>query len=201
MTTGEKATVLVVDDDRDVADTYRRYLEEAYATRVAHDGRSALEELDDDVDAVLLDRRMPGLGGDAVLDRIRERGLGVPVAMVTAVDADVDVVGMGFDAYVTKPTTPVALRQTVADLLALSRHAAAVREYHALLATFAALLEGETPAERDRLRVGGASTPVQSRLAELEARLESHADLLTDDARFVATLRALDEPMEGRADG
>jgi DNA-binding response OmpR family regulator len=189
MTTSEGGTVLIVDDDREVVRTYRRYLDETYTIREAYDGEGALDELDDDVDVVLLDRLMPGPSGGEVLDRIREEGYDVRVAMVTAVDPDFDIVDMGFDDYVTKPTTRDELRRTVEGLLELDQHAVDVREYHSLLVKAAALREGKSTYELDENR---AYTDLESRISDLEATLDAEAEQLIDDSRFVATLRAID---------
>jgi len=198
MTESEGGTVLIVDDDREVVRTYRRYLEDTYAIREAYDGEEALETIDDDVDVVLLDRLMPGASGGEVLDRIREQEYDVRVAMVTAVDPDFDIVDMGFDDYVTKPTTREELRRTVADLLSLNRHATDVREYHSLLVKAAALRDGKSSYELDE---NAAYAELESRLSTLEASIESEAERLTDDSRFVATLRAIDTSQRGESDG
>jgi DNA-binding response OmpR family regulator len=198
MTASEGGTVLIVDDDREVVRTYRRYLEERYTIREAYDGEAALDELDDDVDVVLLDRLMPGLSGGDVLDRIRERGHDVRVAMVTAVDPDFDIVDMGFDDYLTKPTTRAELLRTVEELLALDQHADDMREYHALLVKADALREGKPTYE---LEESAAYADLESRLAALESSLEAEAGDLTDDSRFVATLRAIDTASREDADG
>jgi DNA-binding response OmpR family regulator len=189
MTASEGGTVLIVDDDREVVRTYRRYLDEMYTIREAYDGEAALDELDDDVDVVLLDRLMPGPSGGEVLDRIREEGYDVRVAMVTAVDPDFDIVDMGFDDYITKPTTRDELRRTVEDLLELDQHAVDVREYHSLLVKAAALRDGKSTYELDE---HGAYADLESRIADLEATLDAEAERLIDDSRFVATLRAID---------
>ncbi|WP_251343994.1 response regulator [Haloplanus halophilus] len=200
MTTTEGGTVLIVDDDRDVVRTYRRYLEEAYDTREAYDGEEALDELDESVDVVLLDRLMPGVSGGEVLDRIRQRDVGVRVAMVTAVDPDFDILDMGFDDYITKPTSYDELRSTIDDLIALNRHAEHVREYHTLLAKREALRESKATYELDRSE---AYADLEARIETLERTIESEAEGYTDDARFVATLRAIDEsvPVEEGSDG
>ncbi|MEF8856519.1 MAG: response regulator [Haloplanus sp.] len=192
MTASEGGTVLIVDDDREVVHTYRRYLEDMHTIREAYDGEGALEALDDDVDIVLLDRLMPGVSGGEVLDRIRDRGYDVRVAMVTAVDPDFDIVDMGFDDYVTKPTTRTELRQTVEDLLALDQHATDVREYHSLLVKAAALRDGKSTYELDE---NPSYSELKARLSDLEATLESESGRLADDSRFVATLRAIDTSM------
>jgi two-component system response regulator AdeR len=189
MTASQGGTVLIVDDDREVVRTYRRYLEDTYEIREAYDGESALDALDDDVSVVLLDRLMPGVSGGEVLDRIRDQEHDVRVAMVTAVDPDFDIVDMGFDDYVTKPTTREELRRTVEELLALDQHATDVREYHSLLVKAAALRDGKSSYELDD---HPAYAELEARISDLEATLESEADRLIDDSRFVATLRAID---------
>jgi DNA-binding response OmpR family regulator len=106
-------TVLVVDDEPDVADAYAARLEHRYVTTVAYGGEAALERISDDIDAVLLDRRMPDLHGDDVLDEIRDRGYDCAVIMVTAVDPDLNILEMEFDDYLSKPVSKDTLLSTL----------------------------------------------------------------------------------------
>ncbi|UHH26428.1 response regulator [Halobacterium noricense] len=131
--------VLVVDDEKDLADLFTAWLSADYTVRTAYSGQSALDSLDDSIDVVLLDRRMPDLSGDAVLAEVRERGLDCRVAMVTAVDPDFDIVEMGFDAYLTKPVTSDDIHDVVETLLARKHHDAAVQRYFQLVTKRAAL--------------------------------------------------------------
>lgn len=105
--------VLIVDDEEDVAQTYALRLEASYETRVALSGEQALDLIDDDVDAVLLDRRMPDMHGDDVLARLRERGYDCPVIMATAVDPDLNILEMDFDDYLCKPIFDATLLDTL----------------------------------------------------------------------------------------
>jgi DNA-binding response OmpR family regulator len=100
---GENETVLLVDDEPELLEIYEMWLDGEYAIRTAQSGQTALETFDEDVDAVLLDRRMPGLSGDEVLERLREEGHDIPVVMVTAVEPDEGIVELPFDEYVVKP--------------------------------------------------------------------------------------------------
>lgn len=123
--TTEPATVLVVDDDPDLAALYAEWLADDYDVRVAHDGRRALAILGEaPVDVALLDRRMDDVSGDEVLAAIQNRGHDCRTAMVTAVDPDFDVVDMPFDDYLAKPVSRADLRETVAGLVALDEYAA-----------------------------------------------------------------------------
>jgi DNA-binding response OmpR family regulator len=105
--------VLVVDDEELVADTYAVLLENRYETHVAYGGEAALEAVDESVDAVLLDRRMPDVDGDEVLARIRDRGLTCKVIMATAVDPDLNILEMDFDDYLCKPIDQETLVDTL----------------------------------------------------------------------------------------
>lgn len=107
--TVDSPIVLVVDDEEEVADTYALRIQSEYDTRVAYGGEEALSMVDDDVDAVLLDRRMPDLHGDEVLAQIRDRGHDCAVIMLTAVDPELNILEMDFDDYLCKPVLGEAL--------------------------------------------------------------------------------------------
>jgi DNA-binding response OmpR family regulator len=135
--------VLVVEDERDLAALYSTWLEKSFRVRTSNDGLAALEALDDDVRVILLDRRMPDLSGDEVLEAIRERELDCRVAMVTAVEPDTDVIDMGFDDYLVKPVSRDELTQTVSNLLVRDEYDEGVRRLFSL-ASKKALLESES---------------------------------------------------------
>jgi len=99
----DRPTVLVVDDEEEVADVYALRLRDDYETRVAYGGQEALDVVDEDVDVVLLDRRMPGYSGDDVLEMLDRREADPAVIVVTAIDPDLDVLEMPFDDYLVKP--------------------------------------------------------------------------------------------------
>jgi len=143
----ESATVLVVDDESDVADAYAAQLQARYDVATAYGGQAAVDSLDDSVDVVLLDRRMPGVSGDDVLDYIREEGLDCRVAMVTAVDPDFDIIGMPFDDYVIKPVSRDELFETIDRLLDVSAYHSKLREFYALSAKHATLLSNKPDSE------------------------------------------------------
>ncbi len=64
--------VLVVEDDRELARVYSIWLDEAgFDVDVAHDGEEALNKVDEDLDVILLDRRMPAFSGGEVAEVLR----------------------------------------------------------------------------------------------------------------------------------
>jgi DNA-binding response OmpR family regulator len=100
--------ILVVEDDRKVASFLERGLrEEGYAVDVAHDGEEGrLKAHVHDYDLVLLDVMLPGVSGLEIVREIRTREKTTPVLMLTARDAEEDVVtglDAGADDYLTKP--------------------------------------------------------------------------------------------------
>lgn len=168
MATSTTPRVLVVEDEPDLADLYAEWLVDSYEVHVAYEGASALAELNGGVDVVLLDRRIPDLSGDEVLEEIRERGIDCRVAMVTAVTPDEDIVEMGFDDYLVKPVSREDLQRVVERLLRRSTHTADVREFFAL-ASKKAVLDAESSApERESSEV----------YAELERSLREKSEAI-----------------------
>ncbi len=135
----KRATVLAVDDESDLAELYRTYLASSYDVRVTTSAEEALERMDETVDVVLLDRRMPERSGDEMLNALRERGYDARVAMITAVEPDADIVDMPFDDYRTKPVSKEDLVALVEALLRRAEYDERSREFFALASKKAAL--------------------------------------------------------------
>jgi len=180
--------VLVVEDERDLADTYALWLGEVYDVELAYSGAAALEAVDETVDVVLLDRRMPGTSGDEVLERIRAAEHTCRVAMITAVQPDFDIVEMGFDDYLVKPVFGDALRDMVERLVRRSAYDETAREYFALVSKRAALVAHRTDLERQTSEEFAA---LEARIDEVEATLDETVSSM-DAADFAALFRDVD---------
>jgi two-component system response regulator AdeR len=190
MSDADTPIVLIVEDEPDVAETYRLWLDADYEVRMAQSGDEGLDKLDGSVDVVLLDRMMPGLSGDEVLERIRDRGLSCRVAMVTAVEPDFDILEMGFDAYLCKPIKSARLHETVENLLDRSEYDDLLQEYYSLVEKQATLEAAKSSAE---LTDNEDYRDVQARTDELEGTLSETLDGIDSDEDFIATLRGLDD--------
>jgi DNA-binding response OmpR family regulator len=177
--------VLVVEDEPDLADLYAAWLGDEYRVRTAYGGREALDQLDeadDEVDAILLDRRMPGLSGDEVLTAVRDRGIDCRVAMVTAVEPDFDILEMGFDDYLVKPVTSDTLRETVEGLLRRGEYDTEVQELFSLTSK-KAMLESEKSASD--LADNEEYQRLTDRIEELRERADESRDAVaTDDEDY-----------------
>ncbi|WP_336337706.1 HalX domain-containing protein [Haloarcula brevis] len=173
MSKSRPATVLVVDDERAVADVYAEQLQDRYTVETAYSGETALSKLDAAVDVVLLDRRMPDLSGDEVLSAIREKRHDTRVAMVTAVDPDFDIIEMPFDDYVIKPVSGADLVETVEQLLLHADYEERLRECYSLTAKYAALEASKPPSA---LAENEEFTELKAELAEVRAELDDITD-------------------------
>jgi DNA-binding response OmpR family regulator len=113
--------ILLIEDNRDYAATLRANLErEGYSVRVAATGVEGLEDARrDPPDLVILDLMLPTLNGFAVLQRMRDQGLGMPVLIMTALGTEEEKLrgfGLGADDYIVKPC---GLREILARVRAL----------------------------------------------------------------------------------
>jgi DNA-binding response OmpR family regulator len=99
--------LLLVEDDPQLGPLMLEVLSEDYAVTLLPDGLAGLDAgRDGDFEAVVLDRRLPGMDGVAVVRALRAAGIATPVLMLTALGAVVDrVEGLdaGADDYLAKP--------------------------------------------------------------------------------------------------
>ncbi len=115
--------ILVVEDDRTVGQYVRRGLEEQRLhVDLVEDGLEGLRFASGgSYDLIILDLRLPGMSGLEVLRTLRDRGLTVPILVLTAQDAvdfKVQALRTGADDYVTKP---FAFEELLARVEALGR--------------------------------------------------------------------------------
>ncbi|MBP7935254.1 MAG: response regulator [Phycisphaerae bacterium] len=116
-------TILVVEDEADLAKMLRFNLErEGYNCRCVADGREAVANARrDPPDLLLLDRMLPGISGDEVLQQLKREPLTatIPTIMLTAKSEETDALvgfALGADDYVTKPFSIKVLLARIAAL-------------------------------------------------------------------------------------
>jgi DNA-binding response OmpR family regulator len=167
-----EGTILVVDDEREVADAYALRLRTRYGdVRTAYGGEEALAEMDDAVDVVLLDRRMP-YSGDNVLRDLRDDGYDCRIIMVTAVDPGFGIVDMPFDDYLCKPIDKEDLFAAIDQQLEAASYDDPLTAFFSLTAKLA-VLEAEHAAEQlaestEYLRMRRRSETLREELAVSE---------------------------------
>ena len=107
------ATILIADDEKEIADLVALHLEkEGYRTLTTQDGREAVRIVQSQqVDLVILDIMMPHMDGYEVTRQIREQHR-MPIIFLSAKTSDLDkITGLviGADDYMTKPFNPMEL--------------------------------------------------------------------------------------------
>jgi two-component system alkaline phosphatase synthesis response regulator PhoP len=143
--------ILIVEDDRGIAELERDYLEASdFGVEIADDGPTGLQKaLDEDYALIVLDIMLPGMDGFQICREIRNKK-NVPILMVSARREDIDKIrglGLGADDYVIKPFSPSEL---------VARVKAHIARYERLT--------GDTgPQERKTIQAG-----------ELEIQVETH---------------------------
>lgn len=114
--------VLIVEDDADIAEIEKDYLEiNGYEAFIAETGNDGLREaLTGKYDLVLLDIMLPGTDGFEICKKIREE-LDIPIMILSARKTDIDKIrglGLGADDYIEKPFSPGVLMAKIKSQLA-----------------------------------------------------------------------------------
>ena len=133
--TAPEATILMIDDDRDLGEMLAEYLAadrlEVTSALSGEEGLGRLRE--SDYDLLILDIMLPGMSGLDVLKALRTES-DLPVIMLTARGDDVDrIIGLEFgaDDYLPKPFNPRELAARIKAILRRSRSQAGDRHRHA----------------------------------------------------------------------
>jgi len=168
-------TILVVDDERNIRDLARMYLEQdGYQVAVARDGAEALRQIQALRPALMvLDLMLPEVDGWEVCRRVRASSE-LPILMLTARDDDVDkIVGleMGADDYLTKPFNP---RELVARVRAILRRTSRSVEQASPVRVGDLVID---PARRE-VTVGGEAVSLRTKEFDLLLTLAEHRGIV-----------------------
>jgi two-component system response regulator TctD len=187
--------ILVVEDTEDLADAIARRLRKiGYAVDVAPDGSEADELLRTETyNLVVLDLMLPGLNGQTVLQRLRQRHSRTPVLVLTArsaVDDKVGVLDIGADDYLVKPFD---FRELEARCRAL------LRRPHGMAASAVEFgnLVFDTAAKR--VSVAGQAVELGSREFRLLELLLAHRGRVLSKEALIEQLFGLDDPVAPNA--
>jgi two-component system alkaline phosphatase synthesis response regulator PhoP len=178
-------TILVVDDEPQIATIARDYLVRAgFSVLVATDGAAGLElARRNQPDLVVLDLGLPRLDGLMVARTLR-RESDVPIIMLTArVDETDRLAGfeVGADDYITKPFSPRELVARVSSVLRRARHAPAVAQFDAA--------DLSIDAARMRVERDGAAIDLTPTEFQLLAALARHPGRVFTRAQLLDAVR------------
>lgn len=175
--------VLIADDQPSLVDLFSTWLEDEDLDLVCTSrGSEALSHCEDgDIDVALLDRHMPRVTGDQILDALQEQPSTPRVAFVTAATPDVHIVDLDLDAYLTKPVTREEYVDLVRSLIERESLSETAQRYVSNLSKRAALLEAESTGA---LRSDPAFAAFEEELSRLAIRIDG---------------RVFDDPLLNRA--
>lgn len=193
-----KETILLVDDEPNIIELARMYLEQdGYAVIAANDGQAALDRIAADApDLVVLDLMLPRIDGWDVCKRVRAKS-DLPIIMLTARDEDIDkIVGLelGADDYMTKPFNP---RELVARVKAILRRINATPR----------ATDGDSPLRisdlvidpaRREARVGEAVLNLRAKEFDLLKALAEHQGLVLSRDQLLDIVWGFDFPGQTR---
>lgn len=171
-------TILIVDDEEVVAESYQLYLQDEYETRIETTGGAALAELDPtdrEIDLVLLDRRMPGMSGDVVAKHIDDYELDYQVLMLSAVDPDLDIIDIPCDGYLTKPVSEEEVVAAVERAFLVDYYQELVAEYNAVAEKYDVLVDQFSKEELSNKEL---FTEFEARMQHLESEIAETAAAL-----------------------
>ena len=175
--TDSNPTVLVADDDGQLADLYAAWLRGEYEVRTAYGGQEAIEAMGQGIDVALVDRLMPRISGDEVLETARAEGYDCRVSIVTAVEPDFDIIEMGFDEYLVKPICREEIEAVVGSLVTRREYDEKLQKLFSLASKRAALETEKDPYELDG---NDAYAELTAEFERLRCELERTADGMTD---------------------
>lgn len=166
--------ILLIEDDPLIADFIEKGLKEAgHTVHAVRDGRDGLfAATGEDVDAIILDRMLPGLNGLDILKMLRAAGKATPVLILSSLgDVDQRVEGLreGADDYLVKPFAFVELQARLEGLL--RRQETSPREQTRL-----AIADLEMDLLKRQVKRAGHTIELQAREFSLLEYLMRHAD-------------------------
>ncbi|MFN8597576.1 MAG: response regulator transcription factor [Anaerolineae bacterium] len=161
-----KETILVVDDEQNIVELARLYLEQdGFKVIAAYTGKAALDRVKSDAPALMvLDLMLPEIDGWEVCRRVRANS-DLPIIMLTARDEDIDkIVGLeiGADDYMTKPFNPRELVARVKAILRRSDRSSSPTKVYRL---------GDLTIDPARREVTVAGQPIDLRTKEFDCLL------------------------------
>jgi len=183
--TTAKGLVLVIEDERPIADLERMYLtREGFGVHVEYDGEAGLAAVQRlKPVAIVLDVGLPGLDGTEICRRLRAGDDWTPVLFVTARDEEVErVLGleMGADDYLVKPFSPRELVARLKAVLRRAQGAQSVRLLHAGQVTI-------DPGAR-RVNVDGRSVELTATEFDLLVYLVQHPGRVYSREHLLSTV-------------
>lgn len=171
-------SVLLVEDEPDLAELYASWLEDAYRVETVRDETAARGALEEGFDVVVVDRCRPDEGTE-LCDAIRSRALDSRTLIVTGTEPDAGPADAAFDDYLLKPLSRDELRHSVENLLLRRTYDEQLGTYFELVSRKASLDGRLSEAERQSSQ---EYAELEDRIAVLRTEVdETRSQLLERD--------------------
>lgn len=172
----DRSSVLIVEDERMVANILAECFSDSYDVEYVRTGEGAVEAYTGDINLVVIDRKLEGMSGDEVADRIRAEHEQQLVLCVSGVEPGDDIFALAVDDYIHKPVEEEEMRTRLELLLNRAHLNATARAYLSLRSKQIALIDMH----------GKAATKIDG-YQNCAARIEE-LDLSTDQKRTLEPL-------------
>jgi len=136
-----KPSVLIVEDDLMASSALSDYSSGSFDVQCTSSGEDAIEMYSDDVDLVILDRKLDSISGGTVATEIKETHPQALFLVVSGIEPDEDILDLPVDDYMKKPVGERELRNRISLLLNRANMDETNREYLALRSKQLALVE------------------------------------------------------------
>lgn len=136
-----RPSVLIVEDERMVAEMLSGFFSESYDVQHVRNGEEALEEYTDDTELLILDRKLERMSGDAVATQIKAQDEQTLILAVSGLAPDNDIFELDVDDYIHKPAEESEIKSRLELLLNRAELDATERTYLSLRSKQIALTE------------------------------------------------------------
>jgi DNA-binding response OmpR family regulator len=165
------STVLIVEDEANLADLFGIWLQDQFEVHVAYSGEDALDIFAEErIDIILLDRRIQRLSGKEVLQSIRESGDSQQIIMTTAVQPTGKLASIDVDDYLPKPVDRAELIEAVEAAELVLTYEDSITDLLSLSARKASL---ETNLDEDKLKQDDQYGDLIRRIRELKQQADA----------------------------
>jgi len=135
------SSVLILEDERMVADIFSDYFSDSYHVQYVQTGNEALDVYTEDIDLLIIDRKLDGISGDEVAACIREDHGDQLVLCVSGVEPGNDICELKYDDYIHKPVEEEEMKTRLERLLTRAELDPTARTYLSLRSKQLALID------------------------------------------------------------
>lgn len=145
----EGENVLIVEDEESLAKLFAKQIGDEYDTTVVTHAGNAIANISVETDYVLLDRKLPGMSGDKVLEYIVSQPYDISVIIISAIDPDQNVIHQPYDEYITKTVDDGEIKEAMERVEKKNRFVELLGEYVKKAETWEVVQSNLSSAESD----------------------------------------------------